>query len=157
MDRSEKAGPAGPGPLQSLWALVDNLDACFYVKDVDGRYLFANRALGLVFDADPGAIVGHGDGDFVDLERCDSILVTDREVFATGAKLERDELLYLAGRGRRVFRTVKLPLFDAERRVIGLCGISTDITEERRTVDELIRRNLPVSYTHLTLPTICSV
>jgi len=142
MDESEEAAPAGPGPLQSLWALIDNLDACFYVKDVDGRYLFANRALGLVFEAAPGAIVGRRDGDFVDLARCDSILVTDREVFATGAKLERDEELYLPGRGRRVFRTVKLPLFDAQRRVIGLCGISTDMTEERRTVDELIRRNL---------------
>lgn len=142
MDPSPEAGPAAPGPLQSLWTLVDNLDACFYVKDVDGRYLFANRALGLVFNADPAAIVGRGDGDFVDLARCDSILVTDHEVFATGAKLDRDEVLYLPERGRCVFRTVKLPLFDAERHVIGLCGISTDITEERRTVDELIKRNL---------------
>ncbi len=142
MDPSPEAGPAAPGPLQSLWTLVDNLDACFYVKDVDGRYLFANRALGLVFHADPSAIVGRGDGDFVDLMRCDTILVTDREVIATGNKLDRDEVLYLPGRGRRVFRTVKLPLFDAERRVIGLCGISTDITEERRTLDELIKRNL---------------
>lgn len=142
MDPSPEAGPAAPGPLQSLWTLVDNLDACFYVKDVDGRYLFANRALGLVFNADPCEIVGRGDGEFVDLTRCDTILVTDREVFATGAKLDRDEVLYLPDRGRRVFRTVKLPLFDAQRRVIGLCGISTDITEERRTVDELINRNL---------------
>ena len=142
MDPSPEAGPAAPGPLQSLWTLVDNLDACFYVKDVDGRYLFANRALGLVFNAEPSAIVGRGDGDFVDLTRCDTIIVTDREVFATGAKLDRDEVLYLPERGRRVFRTVKLPLFDAQRHVIGLCGISTDITEERRTVDELIKRNI---------------
>ena len=142
MDPSPEAGPAAPGPLQSLWTLVDNLDACFYVKNVDGRYLFANRALGLVFNAEPSEIAGRGDGDFVDLTRCDTIVVTDREVFATGAKLERDEVLYLPDRGRRVFPTVKLPLFDAQRRVIGLCGISTDITEERRTVDELIKRNL---------------
>lgn len=142
MDPSPEAGPAAPGPLQSLWTLVDNLDACFYVKDVDGRYLFANRALGLVFNAEPSAIVGRGDGDFVDLTRCDTITVTDREVFATGAKLDRDEVLYLPGSGPRTFRTVKLPLFDAQRRVVGLCGISTDITEQRRTVDELIRRNL---------------
>lgn len=142
MDTSANAGPGDPGPLQSLWTLVDNLDACFYVKDADGRYLFANRALGLVFGVEPAGIVGRRDGDFVDLTRCDTILVTDRDVIATGAKLERDEVLYLPHGGRRVFRTVKLPLFDAGRRVIGLCGISTDITEQRRTIDELIKRNL---------------
>lgn len=141
MDPSADAASAPPGPLQSLWTLVDNLDACFYVKDVDGRYLFANRALGLVFDVDPGHIVGHHDGDFVDLGRCNAIVDSDREVLASGDRLERDEVVYLPHDGWRTFRTVKLPLFDAQRRVVGLCGISTDITEQHRRVDELVKRH----------------
>jgi len=138
--------PAGPaqadhGQLQSLWALVDNLDACFYVKDLDGRYLFANRALGVVFGADPAAIVGRFDADFVDLSGSNSLVATDRDVFASGKKLERDETIVFPDGARRIFRTVKFPLFDAARRVSGLCGISTDITAEQRAVDELIERN----------------
>lgn len=141
MRKTARAASAAPEQLDSLWTLIDNLDACFYVKDLDGRYLFANHALGVAFDADPTDIVGHTDADFVDVEACDMLLVSDCEVFASGARLERDEELCMPDGEHRVFRTVKLPLFDAARRVIGLCGISTDVTEQQRAVEKLIERN----------------
>jgi len=141
MDKKARAAAAASEQLQNLGALIENLDACFYVKDLDGRYLFANRALGLAFHADPAAIVGHPDADFVDLERCDAVVVDDHEVFERGMRLERDEEIWLPQGERRVYRTVKLPLFDGERRVVGLCGISTDITEQQRAIEELIERN----------------
>ncbi|MGJ9416576.1 EAL domain-containing protein [Massilia sp. CMS3.1] len=133
---------AGPDPVQlrRLWTLVDNLDACFYVKDVEGRYLFANQALGAVFGTDPANIVGKSDALFVELD-ASSIGATDRQTWSTGEKVATDEIVCLRNGDCRMFRSVKLPLFDEERRVIGLCGISTDITEQRRAVDELIERN----------------
>ncbi|QNA89173.1 EAL domain-containing protein [Massilia sp. Dwa41.01b] len=126
--------------LESLWTLVDNLDACFYVKDTSGRYLFANKALAAVFGADPAQIIGHPDTGFVDMAASD-IGSTDHATMTDAAKVDADEVVQLRSGERRTFRTVKLPLFDKERRVIGLCGISTDITEQRRAVRELIERN----------------
>jgi len=139
-------GPSADTPgvdsaqLQSLWTLVDNLDALFYVKDLDGRYLFVNQALATVFGADPAGIVGQTDEPFVDLS-ASSIGATDRQALIRGEKVDTEELVCLRNGDCRMFRTVKLPLFDAERRVRGLCGISTDITDERRAVEQLIERN----------------
>ncbi|KQQ97294.1 EAL domain-containing protein [Massilia sp. Leaf139] len=136
------AGAAAPDPvqLQRLWTLVDKLDACFYVKDLEGRYLFANQALGAVFGTDPARIVGQRDDSFVDLA-ASGIGATDTQALSTGEKVATDEVVCMMDGTCRTFRSVKLPLFDAERRVVGLCGISTDITEQRRAVDELIERN----------------
>jgi diguanylate cyclase (GGDEF)-like protein/PAS domain S-box-containing protein len=129
-----------PAQLQSLWTLVDNLDALFYVKDLEGRYLFVNQALAAVFGTDPASIIGQTDDGFVDTA-ASSIGSTDREAMTTGEKVDTEEVVCLRNGECRMFRTVKLPLFDAARRVRGLCGISTDITAQRRAVEELIERN----------------
>jgi diguanylate cyclase (GGDEF)-like protein/PAS domain S-box-containing protein len=132
--------PPDPAQLHSLWKLVDTLDACFYVKDLGGRYLFVNQALAAAFGVPAAEIIGQTDEQFVDLAASD-IAETDRQAFSIGEKVDTDELVCLRSGDCRMFRTVKLPLFDAERRVVGLCGISTDITEQRRAVEALIERN----------------
>ena len=132
--------PPDPVQLHSLWKLVDTLDACFYVKDLEGRYLFVNQALAAAFGVPAADIIGQADEQFVDLA-ASGILASDRQALATGEKVDTDELVCLRSGDCRMFRTVKLPLFDAERRVVGLCGISTDITEQRRAVEALIERN----------------
>jgi len=132
--------PPDPAQLHSLWKLVDTLDACFYVKDLGGRYLFVNQALAAAFGVPAADIIGQTDEQFVDLAASD-ILETDRQTFSVGEKIDTDELVCLRSGDCRMFRTVKLPLFDAERRVVGLCGISTDITEQRRALEALIERN----------------
>jgi diguanylate cyclase (GGDEF)-like protein/PAS domain S-box-containing protein len=134
------AAAVDPVQLQNLWTLVDNLDALFYVKDKDGRYLFVNQALAAAYGAAAADIVGQTDDRFVDVA-ASGIGATDRQTLSTGEKVDTEELVCLRSGECRTFRTVKLPLFDAQRRVRGLCGISTDITAQRRAVDELIERN----------------
>ena len=140
MNSPQEAGAVNPVQLQSLWTLVDNLDACFYVKDLDGRYLFVNQALAAVFGTVPAQVIGRTDEGFVDIA-ASGIDATDRQTFTSGEKVDRDEVVCLLNGECRMFRTVKLPLFDEERQVVGLCGISTDITEQRRAVEELVQRN----------------
>jgi diguanylate cyclase (GGDEF)-like protein/PAS domain S-box-containing protein len=135
-----EAAGVDPAQLQGLWTLVDTLDALFYVKDLDGRYLFVNQALATLFDTDPASIVGRTDEGFVDVA-ASSIDATDRQALSTGEKVDTEELVCLRSGDCRMFRTVKLPLFDDAGRVRGLCGISTDITDERRAVEQLIERN----------------
>jgi diguanylate cyclase (GGDEF)-like protein/PAS domain S-box-containing protein len=89
--------------------------------------------------ADPASIVGRTDEGFVDVA-ASGIAATDRQALSS-EKVDTDELVCLKNGDCRIFRTVKLPLFDAQRRVTGLCGISTDITEQRRAIEELVERN----------------
>jgi diguanylate cyclase (GGDEF)-like protein/PAS domain S-box-containing protein len=138
-DAAAGAQAVDPDQLQSLWTLVDNLDVLFYVKDLDGRYLFVNQALAAVFGSDPASIVGRTDEGFVDVA-ASGIAATDRQALGS-EKVDTDEVVCLKNGDCRIFRTVKVPLFDAQRRVTGLCGISTDITEQRRAIEELVQRN----------------
>jgi diguanylate cyclase (GGDEF)-like protein/PAS domain S-box-containing protein len=134
------AADVDPVQLQNLWTLVDNLDALFYVKDREGRYLFANKALAAAFGTEPASVIGQTDVRFVDVA-ASGIGATDRQALSSGEKVDAEEVVCLLDGSCRTFRTVKIPLFDAAGRVRGLCGISTDITDERRAVDELIERN----------------
>ncbi|MGX4642619.1 putative bifunctional diguanylate cyclase/phosphodiesterase [Massilia sp. SYSU DXS3249] len=149
MEQAQGApGPAGPGDgaegagieqLRYLWTLVDTLEACFYVKDRAGRYQFVNQSLAATLGAPAAQILGSTDAAFIDLARS-SLSATDRQVWR-GEKVDTDELICLRSGECRTFRTVKLPLFDQERRVVGLCGISSDITAQRRAVEQLVERN----------------
>ena len=125
--------------LRSLWRLVDTLSACFYAKGLDGRYQFVNQSLASVFGLPAEQIVGRTDDAFLDTARS-VVLDTDR-IALKGDKVDVDEVVYLSTGERRSFRTVKLPLYDSDGRVAGLCGISTDITAQRRAVEQLVERN----------------
>ncbi|MFC5478593.1 putative bifunctional diguanylate cyclase/phosphodiesterase [Massilia suwonensis] len=135
-----EADGVDPVQLQNLWTLVDNLDILFYVKDKKGRYLFVNKALAAVFGTDPARVIGKTDARFVDVA-ASGIAATDYQALSSGEKVDAEEVVCLRDGSCRTFRTVKIPLFDPAGRVRGLCGISTDITDQRRAVDELIERN----------------
>lgn len=132
-------GAVGIEQLRYLWTLVDTLEACFYVKDLAGRYQYVNQSLAAMLGAPAEQILGRTDEEFIDLARS-SLPGTDRQALR-GEKVDTDELIYLRSGEPRTFRTVKLPLFDSERRVVGLCGISTDITAQRLVVEQLVERN----------------
>ena len=115
-----------------LSAVMDNVPAGVYVKDLDGRYLFINRETETSLGIALADILGK----------------TDRELFAAdpacAARLRDADLLVIQqGRSRtyeesvrmptgevRTFLTVKAPLV-RDGKVQGLCGISTDVSEQR--------------------------
>lgn len=125
----------------NLRALVDHVGAYFYAKDLDGRYLFANQAVCDLFQTSLEDLIGAVDHRFVDTDKHDGMLRNDRRVFASGSEIHEEEEINLRSGPCRVFWSIKVPVRDAGGRVIGLCGISTDITQRRRAADHLIEHN----------------
>lgn len=114
-------------------AILDTLDIAVYSKDTDGRYTYANRMVCDLFGASLDEIVGRDDSEFFDLEEADDLKVNDREVMATGHAVAREERDIVKETGEeRVYWTIKAPLRDASGKVIGLCGVSLDITGTTR-------------------------
>jgi diguanylate cyclase (GGDEF)-like protein/PAS domain S-box-containing protein len=141
MSKPIRTGRVDPQALVGLWPLVDDIDACFYIKDPDGRYTFVNRCAARMFDADVSNIVGKTDADFFDGSVLPHIQEADSKVLRHGKKISYDETLSLRNGERRVFRTAKLPMFDDQRRIVGMLGVSIDITERQRAIDQLVREN----------------
>ena len=113
--------------------ILDALNAAVYAKDREGRYTYVNRYVQALFGLAAGDIVGKDDSHFFDLERSNALKVNDAEVMSTGQTVEREERDIVRATGEeRVYWTMKSPLRDEAGQVVGMCGISLDITQSRR-------------------------
>jgi PAS domain S-box-containing protein len=125
-----------------LRTLIDSLPDYVYVKDPAGRYLLTNLAnaalLGL---ASPNDVLGKTVFDLFPAEHARYYAEDDREVLETGRPVVDREEPFRAPSGREGwFSTTKVPLRDAQGRVVGLVGITRDVTERKRAEEE--RRQL---------------
>lgn len=104
-----------------------------YVKDLASRMLLANPALLEMVNLPASKVIGFTSLDFHEpREAAEQILANDRLVFASGCAHEFEEVLDTPS-GQRCFLSVKSPYRDEQGNVIGLIGISTEITERKRS------------------------
>jgi PAS domain S-box-containing protein len=123
--------------------LIDNMPDYIYVKDVDGRYVLSNpafrRYLGVASDAD---VKGRTVFDFFAPDVADRFARDDREVLQSGSRLRDREDLVVDRQDRKMWHeTTKLPLYNPDGRIIGLLGISRDITARKQAATQLQEAN----------------
>ena len=119
--------------------ILENVTAYIYMKDTQGRYLFANRLLRKRFAAPMEEIVGYDDDKFYDADTAANMRKDDLRVLEKGETLKFEETnLNLLTGDMDVFLTVKIPLCREDGSIHALCGISTDITE-RKEIEEHMR------------------
>jgi PAS domain S-box-containing protein len=126
-----------------LRLLIDNLPACIYVKDLEGRFLVYNAAsVRMVGAPSEAAALGKTVFDFFPPEIARLYDADDRQLLATGEPiLDREEPTQDHDGNRRWFLTTKLPLRDSRGVAIGLLGISRDITDRKRAEEEIHKLN----------------
>lgn len=109
-----------------------------YIKDLDGKYLQANRDLQLLIGREEGEIIGKTDYDFFRKEEADRFRRNDLDVQQQKTSLEYEETVAHPD-GDHTYISVKFPLYDANDELYAICGISTDITQRKRMEAKLIR------------------
>lgn len=118
---------------QRLDDILNHLDARVYLKDAQGRYLFANRSLCQALGVSADALVGRSDADFFDVATCSQLRANDEQVLQGAGSQSFDEQLVLrTGVAGGTFLSVKLPMRDLDGGVEAVCGISTDISERQQ-------------------------
>jgi diguanylate cyclase (GGDEF)-like protein/PAS domain S-box-containing protein len=118
--------------LDHLKSIFNETDAYLFTKDLEGRYTYANQAVLDLFGCTLAELQGQDDRAFFDLALSDAITRNDRLVLDQQVALAREEINYLSTTGeKRFYWTVKKPMYDRDGDLIGLCGISTDITEHK--------------------------
>lgn len=130
--------------------ILENVTAYIYMKDTQGRYLFANRLLRERFAAPMEEIVGYDDNKFFDADTAANMRKDDLRVLQNGATLKTEETsLNILTRVEEVFLSVKLPLRREDGSIYALCGISTDITERKDIEQHLQHMAQYDALTHL--------
>jgi PAS domain S-box-containing protein len=122
-----------------LYLLMDSTQDSIYFKDAANRFTRINRAharaLGI---SDPRQALGKSESDFLSPECARAAVADEQQIIQTGhplvGKIER------VARGDGIptwYSTTKVPIYNSQRRVAGTLGVSRDITELKRTEEEL--------------------
>jgi diguanylate cyclase (GGDEF)-like protein/PAS domain S-box-containing protein len=130
--------------ILDLRMIFDQTGVYIYTKDTAGRYTYVNQNVQDLFGASLEDIVGRNDSIFFDLELSNELTLNDRHVIDHGETIEREERNILKSTGEtRIYWAVKKPVRNDQDQIIGMCGISTDITARKQEEAELAdSRNL---------------
>lgn len=118
---------------QLLRTLIDTLPDPIFVKDKAGRFLATNEAnRNLIGLGSTEEVLGKTVYDYFPKETAEQYFQDDQEVIKTGIPIiNREEPFTLIGGGQGWFLTSKVALRNSKGEIVGLVGISRDITKEK--------------------------
>ncbi|MEM7429158.1 MAG: PAS domain S-box protein [Pseudomonadota bacterium] len=117
-------------------AIALNSPAIMCLKDMDGRYIFANKKFEEVHGLSQDQILGATVYDLFDKEIADPLFEHDMHIARTGVPDAREQVIAARG-GRRIFMEVKFPITLPPDGSVAIGLIGTDITERQNEIDEL--------------------
>lgn len=132
------AGDAVAPQLPPVIQLTDHVPSLVYIKDLDNRLVYVNDTICKVLGAPREALLGRTTHELLDTVSANEHYAHDMRVAATGERLETEEHLRVNGE-EHVFFSQKVPIHDDDGHVVGVGGISTDITDRRRSEVSVLR------------------
>lgn len=125
--------------LNQLRQIIDLVPSYIFAKDIDGKFLLANKALADVFGLSPDEIQGKDDSDYgASKEQVDWYRKADLAVIEKGIPLQIPEEQVLRKDGTLGwFQTVKIPYNHPGYDKPAILGVATEITERKEVEDEL--------------------
>ena len=118
--------------------VLETMSAAVFLKDTDGQYLLMNQACRELFDVSEGEAAGLTDDDIFPPAVAEKARSDDRQVTEHGDVIEIEETVP-TGAGEHVRLTRKSPVYDDDGEITALCGVSTDITDQKQRERELKR------------------
>lgn len=122
-----------------LEAIIENAPAIVYVKDLDGRYLVANRHFCELFRVSKENLIGKTDYDFLPENTADGFRAMDKMIAQSSEAILKEDFGQLED-GPHYYHSVKCPLRDETGKTYATFGISTDITDRKRAENSLRAR-----------------
>ena len=115
----------------SLQALIDFLPDNLWVKDVKSRFIASNKITATrIGVAGPADLIGKTDLELLPLELAQKFYADEQQIVRTGQPMM--DMEEYAWNSKEWISTTKVPWRDDEGEIIGVIGISRDISERRR-------------------------
>lgn len=120
-----------------LQTILDSTTDFIFMKDCQGRYMVINAAATEALGKSTAEILGRDDYAIFPPDVAAEIMQRDRALIAAKSATSFDETIPLAGRMRHL-STAKSACCDASGNIIGMVGISRDVTDRRAMEEALI-------------------
>ena len=119
-----------------LNSVIDNIPFKIWYKDKGGKYLMVNRMFESYHDLKQKVLLGKTDYDLVEKDWADKFIATDKEAMDSKTSVTIEESIK-ENNEFHWYETIKNPFFDEKGNVIGTIGISREITDRKKTEEEL--------------------
>jgi PAS domain S-box-containing protein len=123
------------GLYRLLDALIDHSPSIIFIKDIEGRYLLINKRYEDECGTPREFLCGKTDHAWLPRADADRLRAQDMKIIAERMSVHYEEVLSVRNEDR-TYMTIKFPLFDGKSNLLGLCGITTDITDIKRAERE---------------------
>lgn len=138
-DRPDRSTLGPPSGVDTLFrAIVANTTDAVFVKDLEGRYVYINEAGARFLGRSIDDVIGRDDTELFSPETSGEIMLGDRRVIEGGRTVTYEDRGTAAG-ATRVYLSTKGVVRDERGEVVGLFGISRDITERELAQEALAR------------------
>ena len=112
-------------------AIISSMHSVFYVKDINLKYITANKAflknISFISSYD---VSGKSDQDFFSIIEAKKNNKQDQEILSTGKSIKYEG--HIPGSRKKRWGLIsKLPIFNSEGKITGLIGSFVDITERK--------------------------
>lgn len=125
--------------LNKYQTVISHLPQKVFLKDKNLLYLFANENYARTLGTTPQDISGKTNHDFFPFEAAEQRLNEDRR-FLEGGQPEEKEVRQTCDGGMRVEQSLKFPIKNESGEILGILGISWDITEKKEKEETLEKR-----------------
>jgi PAS domain S-box-containing protein len=118
-----------------LQIFMDNIPDLIYFKDTESRFLRINQAEARFLGVDnPQDALGKTDLDFQIPEFAQEYMTVEKQIMESGESvISRVEFNPTENKKPRWLSSTKIPVKDSSGRIIGIIGVSRDITDQKQT------------------------
>jgi PAS domain S-box-containing protein len=120
-----------PNSFEILQAVIDATPDAIFVKDLDGRYVLVNDAMARFLHKRPEEIVGRNDFELYQEETARRFIEDDRKVLELGEAHAFEGVATAEDGGTQAYLVTKGVYRDREGNIVGIFGLSHDVTELR--------------------------
>ncbi len=115
-----------------LHNVINSMPDLVWLKDINGTYILCNNKIEALFSTDSRNIIGKTDYDFTNKKIADTLRQKDNNAIKAGKSTSNEEEIKYSSDGHiELVETIKTPIYDSNKELIGVLGIARDITTRK--------------------------